>query len=397
MYISIGALRSVLSAYGRHIWLLVITLFLCGCETVGYYAQAAAGQLRILSARQPIEKVVQQPGTSEKLRRQLMLVQEIRAYAAQQLNLPVGQAYSSYVQLEDQYPIWNVLAAPEFSLTPKRWCYPVAGCASYRGYFRKSAAIAKVNSLRAQGYDTYLGPVPAYSTLGWFDDPVLSSFVNWSPERLAGLLFHELAHRRVYISGDTQFNESFATAVSELALPGWLVSQGLTGSATQARAETMAVRQLMNMARKQLEPIYKSPEPDSFKLEQKNLVLSRLRQCYRKISVSWPNPARYQAYIEKANNATLALAAEYESQVPAFKQLYIESGDWEVFYNAAQRLGDLDKMDREASLYKLGEEYRRTHLGRNQENFTEGKKCMESDEQYLFLLNTYFSNNLRSI
>ncbi|WP_444945943.1 aminopeptidase [Microbulbifer sp. VTAC004] len=377
MYISIGALRSVLSAYGRHIWLLVITLFLCGCETVGYYAQAAAGQLRILSARQPIEKVVQQPGTSEKLRRQLMLVQEIRAYAAQQLNLPVGQAYSSYVQLEDQYPIWNVLAAPEFSLTPKRWCYPVAGCASYRGYFRKSAAIAKVNSLRAQGYDTYLGPVPAYSTLGWFDDPVLSSFVNWSPERLAELLFHELAHRRVYISGDTQFNESFATAVSELALPGWLASQGLTGSATQARAETMAVRQLMNMARKQLEPIYKSPEPDSFKLGQKNLVLSRLRQCYRKISVSWPNPARYQAYVEKTNNATLALAAEYESQVPAFKQLYVESGSWENFYNAAQWLGELDKYDREERLYQLGEEYSRHSKDVNLQALNTIKGCMK--------------------
>ncbi|GAA5443908.1 hypothetical protein Misp06_02086 [Microbulbifer sp. NBRC 101763] len=377
MYISIEALRSVLSAYGRHIWLLVITLFLCGCETVGYYAQAAAGQLRILSARQPIEKVVQQPGTSEKLRRQLMLVQEIRAYAAQQLNLPVGQAYSSYVQLEDQYPIWNVLAAPEFSLTPKRWCYPVAGCASYRGYFRKSAAIAKVNSLRAQGYDTYLGPVPAYSTLGWFDDPVLSSFVNWSPERLAGLLFHELAHRRVYISGDTQFNESFATAVSELALPGWLASQGLTGSATQARAETMAVRQLMNMARKQLEPIYKSPEPDSFKLEKKNLVLVRLRQCYRQISASWPNPARYQAYVEKTNNATLALAAEYESQVPAFKQLYVESGSWENFYNAAQWLGELDKYDREERLYQLGEEYSRHSKDVNLQALNTIKGCMK--------------------
>ncbi|WP_445365293.1 aminopeptidase [Microbulbifer sp. ANSA001] len=377
MYISIGALRSVLSAYGRHIWLLVITLFLCGCETVGYYAQAAAGQLRILSARQPIEKVVQQPGTSEKLRRQLMLVQEIRAYAAQQLNLPVGQAYSSYVQLEDQYPIWNVLAAPEFSLTPKRWCYPVAGCASYRGYFRKSAAIAKVNSLRAQGYDTYLGPVPAYSTLGWFDDPVLSSFVNWSPERLAGLLFHELAHRRVYISGDTQFNESFATAVSELALPGWLASQGLTGSATQARAETMAVRQLMNMARKQLEPIYDSQEPDSFKLEKKNLVLVRLRQCYRQISASWPNPARYQAYVEKTNNATLALAAEYESQVPAFKQLYVESGSWENFYNAAQWLGELDKYDREERLYQLGEEYSRHSKDVNLQALNTIKGCMK--------------------
>ncbi|MFA0810474.1 aminopeptidase [Microbulbifer epialgicus] len=376
VYISIGVLKSVLSPHSRHIWLLVITLFLCGCETVGYYAQAAAGQWRILSARQPIEKVVQEPDTDEKLRRQLMLVQEIRAYAAQQLDLPVGEAYSSYVQLEDQYPIWNVLAAPEFSLTPKRWCYPVAGCASYRGYFRKSAAIAKANSLRAQGYDIYLGPVPAYSTLGWFDDPVLSSFVNWPPERLAGLLFHELAHRRVYISGDTQFNESFATAVSEIALPGWLASQGLTGSATQARAETMAVRQLMNMARKQLKPIYNSSESDSLKLEQKNLVLARLRQCYRKISEDWPNPTRYQAYIEKANNATLALVAEYESLVPAFKQLYLESDSWEAFYNATQWVGEMDKNDREQKLHQLSEEYSLSNSVINAQSTFEAKTCM---------------------
>ncbi|WP_371838063.1 aminopeptidase [Microbulbifer epialgicus] len=369
-------MKSVLSPHSRHIWLLVITLFLCGCETVGYYAQAAAGQWRILSARQPIEKVVQEPDTDEKLRRQLMLVQEIRAYAAQQLDLPVGEAYSSYVQLEDQYPIWNVLAAPEFSLTPKRWCYPVAGCASYRGYFRKSAAIAKANSLRAQGYDIYLGPVPAYSTLGWFDDPVLSSFVNWPPERLAGLLFHELAHRRVYISGDTQFNESFATAVSEIALPGWLASQGLTGSATQARAETMAVRQLMNMARKQLKPIYNSSESDSLKLEQKNLVLARLRQCYRKISEDWPNPTRYQAYIEKANNATLALVAEYESLVPAFKQLYLESDSWEAFYNATQWVGEMDKNDREQKLHQLSEEYSLSNSVINAQSTFEAKTCM---------------------
>ncbi|USD21417.1 aminopeptidase [Microbulbifer variabilis] len=343
------------------LWLLIIPLYLAGCETVGYYAQAAAGQWRILSGRQPIEKVINEPGTSEQLQQQLQLVLQIRAYAAEVLQLPVGDAYNAYVQLDDTYPIWNVLAAPEFSLEPKRWCYPIAGCASYRGYFRKSAAEAKANQLRGQGYDVYLGAVPAYSTLGWFNDPILSSFVNWPQERLAGLLFHELAHRRVYISGDTQFNESFATAVSEIALPGWLSSQGLVSSAAQARAETLSVRQLMAAARSQLQTVYQSSQPDDLKREQKARVLSRLRQCYRKLSANWPNPARYQNYIEKTNNATLALAAEYESQVPAFKQLYLDSGSWEAFYNAAQRLGDLSKVNREERLRQLGDEYRRSN------------------------------------
>ncbi|WP_226644287.1 aminopeptidase [Microbulbifer variabilis] len=378
MYIRLPIARLLSKGFNWRVWLLLVSLYLTGCETVGYYAQAAAGQWRILSGRQPIEKVINATGTSEQLQQQLQLVLQIRAYAAEVLQLPVGNAYSAYVQLDDTYPIWNVLAASEFSLEPKRWCYPIAGCASYRGYFRKSSAEAKANQLYAEGYDVYLGPVPAYSTLGWFNDPILSSFVNWPQERLAGLLFHELAHRRVYISGDTQFNESFATAVSEIALPGWLSSQGLVSSAAQARAETMSVRQLMAAARRQLRPIYHSSEPDNLKREQKAQVLSRLRQCYRKLSANWPNPARYQSYIEKTNNATLALAAEYESQVPAFKQLYLDSGSWEAFYDAAQRLGGLSKANREERLLQLGDEYHRSNTERKQGSGEDEKRCISS-------------------
>ncbi|WNZ56254.1 aminopeptidase [Microbulbifer sp. MKSA007] len=357
MYISISDLRFLARP---RVWLLVLVLLgLYGCETAGYYFQAASGQLRILSARQPIEELVQDGNASDQLQKQLQLVQEIRAYAAQELKLPVGQAYSSYVQLDDEYPIWNVLAAPEFSLSPKRWCYPIAGCASYRGYFRKSAAMAKANSLRNQGYDVYLGAVPAYSTLGWFNDPVLSSFVNWTPERLAGLLFHELAHRRVYVPGDTRFNESFATAVSEIALPDWLRSQGLSSSAEETKAQALAVRQLMTATRKELQPVYQSNLPDEEKRQEKEEILSRLRRCYWRMAAEWSYPAHYQAYIEKTNNATLALAAEYESLVPAFRQLYIDSNGWEDFYNAAERLGELDKEDREQSLLQLASEYKR--------------------------------------
>ncbi|WP_444895690.1 aminopeptidase [Microbulbifer sp. EKSA008] len=357
MYISISDLRFLARP---RVWLLVLVLLgLYGCETAGYYFQAASGQLRILSARQPIEELVQDGNASDQLQKQLQLVQEIRAYAAQELKLPVGQAYSSYVQLDDEYPIWNVLAAPEFSLSPKRWCYPIAGCASYRGYFRKSAAIAKANSLRNQGYDVYLGAVPAYSTLGWFNDPVLSSFVNWTPERLAGLLFHELAHRRVYVPGDTRFNESFATAVSEIALPDWLRSQGLSSSAEETKAQALAVRQLMTATRKELQPVYQSNLPDEEKRQEKEEILSRLRRCYWRMAAEWSYPARYQAYIEKTNNATLALAAEYESLVPAFRQLYIDSNGWEDFYNAAERLGELDRQEREQYLLELANGYRK--------------------------------------
>ncbi|SEA15006.1 aminopeptidase [Microbulbifer marinus] len=335
----------------------VALLLLCGCETAGYYTQAATGQWRILASRQPIEDVVAAPGTEEKLQRQLRLVQSIRAYASGELHLPVGRAYGAFVKLDEDFPIWNVLAAPEFSLSPKRWCYPIAGCASYRGYFRKAAAADKAQELLDDGYDVYLGPVPAYSTLGWFDDPVLSSFVNWSPERLAGLLFHELAHRRVYISGDTRFNESFATAVSELALPDWRRRQGLTGVSANARAQALAIRRLMAATRKRLEPIYESGLPDDAKRAQKAATLARMRHCYRRLSADWPNPERYRAYIEKSNNATLALAAEYQSHVPAFRQLYQDSGSWDAFYEATERLGELDKNARKQRLEQLAARY----------------------------------------
>ncbi|WP_444911794.1 aminopeptidase [Microbulbifer sp. PAAF003] len=378
MYISISDLRFLARP---RVWLLVLVLLgLYGCETAGYYFQAASGQLRILSARQPIEELVQDGNASDQLQKQLQLVQEIRAYAAQELKLPVGQAYSSYVQLDDEYPIWNVLAAPEFSLSPKRWCYPIAGCASYRGYFRKSAAIAKANSLRNQGYDVYLGAVPAYSTLGWFNDPVLSSFVNWTPERLAGLLFHELAHRRVYVPGDTRFNESFATAVSEIALPDWLRSQGLSSSAEETKAQALAVRQLMTAMRKELQPVYQSNLPDEEKRQEKEEVLSRLRRCYWRMAAEWSYPARYQAYIEKTNNATLALAAEYESLVPAFRQLYIDSNGWEDFYNAAERLGELDKEDREQGLLRLATEYRQKNNKPKKAIVFDVEACINNNE-----------------
>ncbi|WP_193163057.1 aminopeptidase [Microbulbifer hainanensis] len=330
---------------------------LAGCETASYYTQAATGQLRILAAREPISDVTAAADTNEKLQKQLRLVQSIRAYASGELQLPVGRAYGSYVKLEEEYPLWNVLAAPEFSLSPKRWCYPFVGCASYRGYFSKASAQAKGNELLAKGYDVYLGPVPAYSTLGWFDDPILSSFVNWSPERLAGLLFHELAHRRVYISGDTQFNESFATAVSQIALPDWRKRYGYNGPAANRIAQALAVNHLMLATRKQLETVYKADISDVEKRTRKAATLERLRACYRKLSVGWPHPERYRYYIDKTNNATLALVAEYQSQVPAFKQLYQQSGDWPAFYDAAEKLGKLDKKTRKQRMSALTAAY----------------------------------------
>ncbi|WP_299594107.1 aminopeptidase [uncultured Microbulbifer sp.] len=339
---------------GLRLLVVALALFAAGCETVHFYSQAATGQLKILAGRKSIDRLVDDEQTDPKLRRQLQWVRAIRAYAAGELHLPVGSAYSDFTQLEDEYALYNVIAAPEFSLSPKRWCYPIAGCASYRGYFDKRDAEAQAGHLRAEGYDVYLGPVPAYSTLGWFDDPVLSSFVDWSPDRLASLLFHELAHRRVYIAGDTRFNESFATAVSRIALPDWRRRNGLPAPKVANVEQARRVNGLMVAARKQLQDIYASDLADSEKRSRKASTLRRLRQCYRKESEGWTQDEKFAQMIEKTNNATLALVSEYQSQVPAFVQLYKDSGgDWDAFYRAVEQLGAQSKQERKARLESL--------------------------------------------
>lgn len=343
---------------------LVVCILLGGCETVHFYSQAATGQLRILAGRKPIDRLVADEQTDAKLRRQLRWVQAIRAYAGAELHLPVGSAYSEFTQIEGEYALWNLIAAPEFSLSPKRWCYPIAGCASYRGYFDKADAQVQAGRLRAEGYDVYLGPVPAYSTLGWFDDPVLSSFVDWQPDRLASLLFHELAHRRVYISGDTQFNESFATAVSRIALPDWRRRQGIPAPGVENVAQAQRVNGLMVSARKQLQEIYRSNLSDTEKREKKARTLQQLRHCYREASVGWEQDEQYARLVEKTNNATLALVSEYQSQVPAFVQLYKDSGgEWDAFYAAVEQLGALPKQQRKTRLESLGKRADSTGAG----------------------------------
>ncbi|WP_288131846.1 aminopeptidase [Microbulbifer sp.] len=336
-------------------WIAILLgALLSGCETVHFYSQAAVGQLKILAGRKPIERLVADEKTAPELRGQLQRVQSVRAYAGAELHLPVGKAYGEFTQLDGDYPLWNLIAAPEFSLSPKRWCYPIAGCASYRGYFDKADAQAHAGRLRAADYDVYLGPVPAYSTLGWFDDPVLSSFVDWKPSRLANLLFHELAHRRVYIAGDTRFNESFATAVAQIALPDWRRRQGIPAPAQASVAQARKINGLMVIARKQLKALYASDKPEGVKRQEKAATLERLRRCYRKMSEGWTRDERYALMIEKTNNATLALVSEYQSQVPAFKVLFADSGqDWERFYSAVEQLGALPEEQRKARLAAL--------------------------------------------
>src|SRR6476661_4621254 len=197
-----------------------------GCSNLGYYVQAAHGQFSLLAEAKPIDDWLSDPEVSDKLKGKLSKVQEIRRFAARELSLPDNDSYKTYADLKRPYVLWNVVATSEFSLEPLQWCFPIAGCVNYRGYYSKAEAQAYANELREQHYDVQIGGVPAYSTLGFFNDPVLSTFIQYPEGELARLVFHELAHQVVYAQGDSRFNESFAVAVEEVGVERWLAKHG---------------------------------------------------------------------------------------------------------------------------------------------------------------------------
>lgn len=206
---------------------LLAVLLLNGCSSAAYYGQLAEGQWQLLRARQPVEQVVADPATSAQLRARLEHASQARVFASQQLKLPDNRSYRVYADIGRPYVVWNVFATPELSLQPVTHCFPIAGCVAYRGYYQQGAARGAAALMRQEGMDAYVGGVEAYSTLGWFDDPILSSMVGWSEERLATLIFHELAHQRFYVQDDTEFNESFASFVEQEGTRQWRVARGL--------------------------------------------------------------------------------------------------------------------------------------------------------------------------
>ncbi|GMG86221.1 aminopeptidase [Biformimicrobium ophioploci] len=340
---------------------LLLAVFLAGCETLSFYHQAAVGQWRVIRAREPIDTLLRDDALDSQLREQLLLVQAVRRYAEVDLGLPVGDAYSDFAQLETEYPIWNVFAAPELGLEPHLWCYPIVGCLSYRGYFARADAEQTAGKLRADAMDVYVAPVAAYSTLGWFDDPVMSSFVKWPPEQLAQLLFHELAHRQLYLSGDTAFNESYATAVSFLAVEDWIAAEGKhylpkANDAYRWRENLLrgrAISQLLMATRAELEEWYRAPLAKEAMRAGKREVLAQLQTCYDEMAAGWPNPRQYSDYIARVNNAALAGAADYSQWVEAFVAIRQQSASWQAFYAEVERIGEQPKKARDAYLRSI--------------------------------------------
>ncbi len=317
-----------------------------------------AGQTALLWHRKDIALILTDTDTDESIKKKLLLVTNLLDYAESELGLPVGDSYSSYVETGKTHIVWNVFAAPEFSLQMKSFCYPIVGCVSYRGYFDEHRANQYAATLKDQGYDVFVGGVAAYSTLGWFSDPVLDTILRRSEVNIARLLFHELAHKIVYLPGDTQFNESFAVAVEDLALKRWLVDRGDEISyenyllSRTRRAEVLA---LVKETRERLDEIYSDDEPDVEKRHQKDIALQELRAAYKKQQSLWGGATDYEHWMNsEINNAKLGTFADYNGWVAAFQQILMQNqGDIGKFTDAVEQLSRLDRKDRDAWLSKL--------------------------------------------
>jgi predicted aminopeptidase len=335
---------------------LLLALLLNGCSSVAYYGQLAEGQWQLLRARQPVEQVMADPATPSPLRARLEHAEQARVFASQQLKLPDNRSYRVYADLGRPYVVWNVFATPELSLQPVTHCFPIAGCVAYRGYYQQGAARGAAALMRQDGLDVYVSGVEAYSTLGWFDDPILSSMVGWGDERLATLIFHELAHQRFYVQDDTEFNESFASFVEQEGTRQWRVACGLAAVGKDQGPQREQFIRLVLASRERLQAIYAGPLDDAHKRASKRAEFERLRREYRLMrDGQWGGDKRYDAWMfGPMNNAKVLPFGLYDQWVPAFSALFEQvGGDWAAFYERVEQLGRLPIGERKEALQRL--------------------------------------------
>ena len=354
--------------------LVTVVLAASGCRSLSFYGQAVKGQYQIVVHQQKVGKLLSDPQTPAPLKEKLRLVEDLRAFAKEQLRLPVDGHYQRYVDVHRPYVVWNVEAAPEFSLEPKSWWYPFVGTLDYRGYFSESGATNYAAWLEKQGYDVCVGGVEAYSTLDWFRDPVLNTFIFQPEADLAETLFHELGHQRVFAPGDTDFNEAFATTVGQEGARRWLRAKGNTNACAAYLAALRRTDQFVHLiarAREQLVALYQdeptgpgsvkaSRKRDTVPAEQlrrgKQEILARLQQDYSTMKEhQWGGDTQYDPWFARGvNNAKLNSVAAYYDLVPGFQHLLeLNAGDLEKFYQAAGRLAKQPKKERDQRLAEL--------------------------------------------
>ncbi|MFB3302594.1 aminopeptidase [Pseudomonas sp. AMR01] len=335
---------------------VVWVLLLSGCSSVSYYSQLASGQWQLLRAREPVSEVIADPSRPQLLRDHLVQSQKARAFASEHLHLPDNQSYRLYADIGRPYVVWNVFATQEFSLSPVTHCFPIAGCVAYRGYYNQGAARGEAALLKQRGMDVSIGGVEAYSTLGWFNDPIVSSMMSWGDERLATLIFHELAHQRFYVKDDTEFNESYANFVEQEGTRQWRAARGLPPISDAALQQRDQFIRLVLDTRKRLEALYAQPLAAQAMRQAKAAEFERLRSEYRRMRDSqWGGDKRYDVWINQPmNNARLLPFGLYDQWVPAFAALFRQvDGDWVRFFAAVEKMGGLPVEQRKAALKQL--------------------------------------------
>lgn len=338
------------------LWLVL--LLISGCSNLGYYSQQMSGHLGLMWNRVDIDELLKDEKTAQGLKTKLQLVLQIRDFASDELSLPKNDSYRSYVELDRPYVVWNVVAAPEFSLELDKWCFLFVGCVSYRGYYTEEKALEFAKPLLAQGKDVYVPGVSAYSTLGWFDDPMLSTLIKRTEPRLAGLVFHELAHQLLYIKDDTAFNESFAKAVEIEGVHRWMQQRGtpeLSAQYALQKQRNNTFVQLVQTTANKLKQLYASDITEQQMREQKAEIFRQMRQQYESLKADWNGYAGYDKWFAKdLNNAKLGTVSLYRDLVPAFQALLAKhDGDLKAFYEAAKQLSDLPKEQRSEALDQL--------------------------------------------
>lgn len=335
----------------RSVLLLIAAVALSGC----YLMQAARGQMEVSARRQPITTLLADPTTPDRLRDRLQYVAEAREFASRELGLPDNDSYRNYADLQRPFVVWNVFATPEFSVQPRRWCFPIAGCVVYRGYFKEAAARKYALKLRMGGDDATVGGVAAYSTLGHFNDPVLNTMLSWNDAQLAATLFHELAHQVVYVPGDSEFNEAFATVVEEAGLERWLAYKQRSHELQAWRVQRQRSQQfiaLLLQTRDRLAALYASGLPAREMRWRKHEEFGRMKFEYSQLKAQWNGYAGYDAWFDRAlGNAHLVSAATYHGCVPGLQRMLASvGGDLARFYETVRDLAGAPKAVRRERL-----------------------------------------------
>ena len=345
-----------------------IAICISGCGNLGYYWQNTQGHLAVMNAAKPVQEWLDDGQIPEATKRRLQLAQRIREFASVELALPDNASYRRYADLKRSAVVWNVVAAPPYSLQLKTWCFAVVGCVGYRGYYSEAEAKALAEQVKAEGFEVNVYGVPAYSTLGYMNwaggDPLLSTFIAYPEGELARMIFHELAHQVLYVKDDTVFNESFATAVERIGGRLWLEKNGSEAAKkeyVELDSRRREFRALTLRTRSRLAEVYKQNSTLDGKestqgatkiiADQKHQVMQQLRAEYGELKVSWGGFAGYDRFIAQANNASLGIQAAYDDLVPQFEAVFEKrGGNWQSFYQSIREIAPLPKNERRAAL-----------------------------------------------